>query len=422
MIMKILFTVHQFFPKHYTGTERFVLNLSKQLQRMGHSVKVLTYAIAENNGFRKEEDFLINEYNFQGIPVVSIRHKIIPPDVSFRIFDSSMEKILETIFSSEEFDIIHICHPMRTGSIMKVAKKRNIPVILTLTDFWLMCPRGIAVTAKGELCSSPECGVKCATECYEHMPKEKTVARFEQAEEFVKNAGMIICPTYFLAGMFSNVFNRDVKVIRHGIDYRDIRTNNKMKQKGDIVTYGYIGTVLPHKGVHLIVEAIKMIRSQNIKVKIYGNYFYEKEYYDKLKKMVEGDSRVEFLGEYEDDEMQHIMNDTDCTIVPSIWWEISPLTALTSLAHKVPVITINIGGAAELIKDGVNGFNFEIGNSKSLASIMERIAENPELLNTIKRNIVRPSRNEDEAFEYDLLMQNIALRHRYADSLALNRS
>ncbi|MFY3740380.1 MAG: glycosyltransferase involved in cell wall biosynthesis [Candidatus Nitrosomirales archaeon] len=372
---------------------------------MGHSVKVLTYAIAENNGFRKQGDFLICEYVFQGVPVVSIKHKVIPPDVSFRIYDPSMEEILETIFSKEEFDIIHVCHPMRTGSIMKIAKKRKIPVILTLTDFWLMCPRGIAVTAKGELCSSPEGGVKCAAECYEHMPNDKTKTRFREAEEFAKNADVIISPTYFLAGMFGNVFNRDVKVIRHGIDYRDIRINNRMKQKGDSVTYGYIGTVLPHKGVHLIVEAMKMIRSQNIKVKIYGNYFYEKEYYEKLKKMVEGDSRVEFLGQYEDGEMQHIMNDMDCTIVPSIWWENSPLTVLTSLAHKVPVITINIGGAAELIKDGVNGFNFEIGNSRSLASIMQRIAENPELLNTIKSNIVRPPRNEDEAFEYELLMQ-----------------
>ena len=99
MIMKILFAVHQFFPIHYTGTERFVLNLSKQLQRMGHSVKVLTYAIAENTGFRKEGGFLIKEYVFQGVPVVSVRHKIIPPDVSFTIFDTSMEKIVNVLIS-----------------------------------------------------------------------------------------------------------------------------------------------------------------------------------------------------------------------------------------------------------------------------------------------------------------------------------
>ena len=43
--MKVLFAVHQFFPHHYTGTERVVLNLCRQLQRMGHDVIVLTYAI-----------------------------------------------------------------------------------------------------------------------------------------------------------------------------------------------------------------------------------------------------------------------------------------------------------------------------------------------------------------------------------------
>ena len=57
--MRILFVVHQFFPKHYTGTERLVLNLSKQMQRIGHYVKVLTYGITEDEGFRQDGNFLI---------------------------------------------------------------------------------------------------------------------------------------------------------------------------------------------------------------------------------------------------------------------------------------------------------------------------------------------------------------------------
>ena len=134
--MKILFTLHQFFPNHYTGTERLVLNLSKQMQRMGHSVKVLTYGVTESNGFKKRGDFLIKEYEFQGIPVTSIRHEIIPDDIGFAVFDDAMAEVLENLFSSEVFDIIHICHPMRAGSIIKVANNRGIPTVLTLTDFW----------------------------------------------------------------------------------------------------------------------------------------------------------------------------------------------------------------------------------------------------------------------------------------------
>ena len=74
-LMNILFTVHQFFPNHYTGTERLVLNLCKQMQRMGHRVKVLTYAVSENEGFSERCGVLIREYQYQGVPVIAVRHK-----------------------------------------------------------------------------------------------------------------------------------------------------------------------------------------------------------------------------------------------------------------------------------------------------------------------------------------------------------
>lgn len=399
--MKILYVVHQFFPKYYTGTERFVLNLSKQIQRMGHTVKVLTYDFAASENVKDViHDFFIERYTFQGLPVISIRHKIIPDDLGFDILDKEMEKVVSKLID-EEFDLVHIAHPMRLGSILKIIKQRNIPSVLTLTDFWLMCPRGIAMTITGALCHSPEGGGKCVTDCYGEIWEDRIVQRLNEAHDFMETQGVVVSPTYFLADVLNNQFNREIRVVRHGIEYVDVKPNNRVKQGGDDVVFGYIGTVIPHKGVHIVVEALKLLKNHNIKIKIYGNYFHEQEYYDNLKKMAEGDSRIELLGEYKDEEVPSIMNEIDCLLVPSLWWENSPLTVLTSFAFRVPVITINIGGAAELVKDGLNGFNFEMGNPKSLATTIGKIADNPELLNSLKDNIIRPPRVEEEAFEYE---------------------
>jgi glycosyltransferase involved in cell wall biosynthesis len=136
--MHILLAVHQFFPNHYTGTERLVLNISKQMQRVGHCVTVLTYGITDVGGFADSGQFLIKKYQYQGIPVISIRHKKITDLVSFTIIDNDMVTFLDTLLSEEKYDIIHVCHPMRVGSIIRSAENKNIPVILTLTDFWLM--------------------------------------------------------------------------------------------------------------------------------------------------------------------------------------------------------------------------------------------------------------------------------------------
>jgi glycosyltransferase involved in cell wall biosynthesis len=73
----------------------------------------------------------------------------------------------------------------------------------------------------------------------------------------------------------------------------------------------------------------------------------------------------------------------------------------------VPVITIDVGGAAELVNNDVNGFNFEIGDPNSLAHILEKIAKNPGILNNIKNNIIRPRRVEEEAFDYEKIYETI---------------
>ena len=45
--MNICCVVHNFFPHFYTGTERYILNVAKQLQKMGHSVEVLSYGLKD---------------------------------------------------------------------------------------------------------------------------------------------------------------------------------------------------------------------------------------------------------------------------------------------------------------------------------------------------------------------------------------
>jgi glycosyltransferase involved in cell wall biosynthesis len=87
--------------------------------------------------------------------------------------------------------------------------------------------------------------------------------------------------------------------------------------------------------------------------------------------------------------------------VPSLWWENSPLVVLRSLAQDVPVITSNLGGLIEIVKEGENGFTFEAGNAEDLATILRKIGENPCILNNIKSKIHHPPRIEETAFEYE---------------------
>jgi glycosyltransferase involved in cell wall biosynthesis len=400
--MKILFAVHQFFPNHYTGTERLTLNLAKQMQRMGHSVKVLTYALSETVGLRQDGDFLFKEYEFQGIPVVSIRHNNIPEDVGFTIFDLPMEKFIKKIIAFQDFDVVHVLHPMRIGTIIKMAKRSNIPIILSPTDFWLMCPKGIAVTQKGELCYSSENTEKCIRECYGELWRERLVNRYKQSIEVFKSASAIVSATNFLSKIFvMNNMASNIKIIGFGEDHCMLKRNNTIYSDNSEVTIGFLSTLLPHKGAHILLEAYNKAKIDSIKLRIFGHYFGDTEYYQTLKKMVNRLDKIEFCGEYQYEKMPEIFNKIDLLVVPSIWWENSPLVLLKALAHKIPAIVSDLGGLTEIIKDGENGFTFQAGNSDSLAQVLRKICSNPSALNKIKLKIKCPPRIEDTAFEYE---------------------
>lgn len=400
--MKILFVVHQFFPHHYTGTERLVLNLSKQLQRLGHYVKVVTYGINETEDFQKNSDFLIKEYEFQGIPVISIQHEIIPADINFAIFNQSIEKIFNKIILKEGFDIIHICHTMRLGSIVRAAVSEKIPLVMTLTDFWLMCPKGIAITNDGSVCTTIDNSRKCIKECYDEAIKDQLINRFNESKEIFQTVNRIVSATAFLRHIFElNNYTSKIELVPFSDDYANVRRNRRNYSETSGITLGFLSTLLPHKGPHVLVDAFNIANVKNMKLKIYGHHFNDVQYYKKLKKLAKNDTNIEFCGEYKYEDMPSILNEIDILIVPSIWWENSPLVLIRALAHNVPAIVSNLGGMTEVIKDGENGFVFEAGNAKALAKIIKKIGESPTILNEIKMQIHHPPRIEEETFEYE---------------------
>lgn len=258
--MRILYAVHQFFPNHYTGTERFVLNLAKQMQRMGHQVQVLTYGLTDETGWTSfDRRLMYRMYVHEGVPVLAVKHTMIPDDVSFSITDEYLASALDTLIR-DDFDVIHIAHPMRVGAIHNLAKKRSIASVLTLTDFWLLCPRGQLVKPNSHLCTGPKGGLECADgTCYEHVTRQRIVERYTAARQLWKDITVKVSPSRFLANMFqANGWPRQGEIlwVRHGIDYSTVTSMPKKKKtKGDAVIFGFIGTLLYTKGVHVALEA-----------------------------------------------------------------------------------------------------------------------------------------------------------------------
>jgi len=414
--VRILIGVHQFFPRHYTGTERYVLNLSKQLQKMGHYVKVLTYAFRDEDNFRKfpKTDLLYKEYSFEGVPVIALQHASHPDDLTF-VFDFLDPVIYEgtkKIFETEKFDLFHCAHPLRIASAMKAARDCGVKVVFMVTDYFVMCPMGIMLRSDNTLCDGPDEGKNCLKYCFTNVTRERMDKRIRDAHALLDCCDCLLSPSLFLIGLFNYVgFIPEEKFLlsRHGFDYR---TKKKYfsRKPGEVITFGYIGTVQYHKGVHIMVDGFKKVKNRNIQLEIWGGCFHEVEYQKTVLKMAGKDARINFRGSYNFNTIETILETVDVVIVPSIWYENAPLTISTSLAYGIPVITSDIGGMSEAIKDGSNGLTFRVGDSADLAEKITFLAENPERIAEFKKNIQYPIRIEEETFHTESIFTRLLHR------------
>ncbi len=404
--MRILYLVHQFYPRFSSGTERFVLNLASSLQRDRHFAEIVTYDLYNTEPFRSRNHLSLNEYTYKNIPVVAVRHRTMPINVHSSCEDPDIYRFaLAFLKGKRRYDLVHCAHPMRLTSFLKAARELALPYILTLTDFWCICPKIVLQTSSGNLCAGPEGGEVCGRLCPE-LPSQFISDRLEATKEILLGAKAVISPSRFLAALFRKEFpDLKISIIRHGMDSASLKRNTKIYREGDRIVFGYTGGLAPHKGVHLLLKAFRELKADSARLKVYGSYSHEMDYARLLLKLAEGDKRIEFCGTYNPSEVGDILQGIDVLVLPSTVYESYSLALHEALACNVPVIATDTGGAAEEVVNSINGFTFRIGDEDDLKSKLQHVVQNPEILNEIKKNLEPhiPVLVEEEAYKYERL-------------------
>ena len=400
--MKIVYLIHQFYPEFYTGTEKFILNLSRMVQKAGNRVKVITYSFYEDSFYdQRWGEILGKEFTYKGIPILALRHKRLPDNLNHAIGNMALTEIAGDVISLERPDIVHMGHTMRVGALVQALGPLGIPYILTLTDFFLACPKVNLVPSRQPLCSGPEGGQACGRLCPE-LQSNYIDERLEAAKKILFNARLLVAPSAFVAGVFNREFpGLEVKVINHGLNFQRLKRNDKSYESCDRIVFCYAGSFNFHKGTHLLVEAFKGISSRNAVLKMYGSGP-DQLYVNNLMTMAAENDNIEFCGLYSEDETGEILSSVDVIVIPSLCYESYSMILHEALACNVPVVATDLGGLAEKIRDGVNGFLFKLGDSRHLQAVLQKIANAPALLNPLKRNInnVVIHGVEQEAYTY----------------------
>lgn len=397
---KIVYLVHQFYPKCYMGTEKFVFTTARLMQQRGYEVLVITHAMKPDIKDPKETDgVLYRKYRYKGVPVLAYTLKDAPAGMYVEMETPEIRQFAWKTILEEAPDIVHVGHPMRMIEFINAAKYLNIPYIMTLTDYWMKCTFGISLDSQGNRARTFN---DCKKWCCKRFGEKFLNDRIEQARKILHDAHGVYSPSQFLADIFMGAYTDTVvDVVPHGIDQSNLTKSDKQYTTDSSITFFYGGGIQFHKGIQVLVEAFTQTTAQNIKLVVYGSG--SQKYMKMLEDLACVDTRVEIKGVFDAEEVSSVFKEVDVAIVPSIWWENYPLIIHEALVSSVPIIASNIGGMAEKVKDGKTGFTFEVGDASSLAQVMQSIADNPTKLNPVIRYLktFRVPHPVDEIDQYE---------------------
>lgn len=405
--MKILLVNYRYFVSG--GPEKYMFNIKKMLEENGH--EVIPFSIHSNKNVETEySKYFVEPIGSRDTTYFEECKKT--PKVILQMFSRScyslnVKKAIKREIKDVKPDIVYIIHFVNklSPSVIKGAKEMGVPVVLRLSDYFLLCPRFDFLSDR-KICED------CLTKGYSACLKKKcvkgsTIASFIRVFS-MKFHNLIHIYDYVDAFVTPCEFLKN-KLIDNGFQKNKITciptfTSSKSNVGEQIVgDYGlYFGRITEEKGVETVIKAYEKLPDKY--VKIMGDDTTDEAI--RLKKYVEEHrlKNIEFLGFKNGTELENVIKESRFTMIPSIWYDNLPNTALESFQFSKPVIASNMGSLPELVIDGHNGYLF---NPYSFEELIEKIKmlENDDLVITMGKN---SRKRLEESFSpqkhYDMLV------------------
>ena len=397
--MRVL-SIHNFY--YVTGgSDRCFFDLNELLASKGHEVIAFS---------TKDPRNLYSDYQRYFSPQLDfdVSRKSLKQIKSFlnMLYSFSSKRSLENLINYIYPDVAHLhnIYGRISPSILPLLKKHHIPVVQTIHDSKYVCPNH-RMFANGSICE--ECrggqyykailkrcthgsavfGAALALEAYIHR----------WINIYDKYIDAFICPSFFLKD----------KLVGQGIDPRKVfvlpnfvslpNSDNYLNPNIDGL---YLGSLIPEKGVEVLIRSLSGLEGGRFKVIGDG---YMKSFLKKIvrEKVPSGGPSIEFTGHLNSQTLRKEISMTLMVIVPSVWYENSPMAILEAFAQGKPVIASRIGGIPEMVIEGETGLLFEPGNSFSLREKMSAMLSNRDRTIQMGKNArewVRENRSPENYF------------------------
>jgi glycosyltransferase involved in cell wall biosynthesis len=292
-------------------------------------------------------------------------------------------------------DVVHFHHVHNLG-VETIRMVKNVcpkaKIVLTLHEFLAICHHNgqMVKTNTYALCRKSSPG-ECAR-CFPNIQSGEFFFR----ERFIKAhydlVDLFLCPSQFLLERYVDWGIPRAKIMYAENGHTGADAPTAFAAPPGNGSFAYFGQVSPYKGLNVLLDAAKYLLDQkveNFRIDIHGSILFlsSDQESDLRRRISEVQSHVRFHGAYRPEDVVGLMGGVDYVIVPSIWWENSPLVIQESFIARRPVICSNIGGMAEKVRHNIDGLHFRVGDPVALAETMMHACTEKGLLERLIKGI-----------------------------------
>ncbi len=423
--IRVLHAIHDFLPRHQAGSEIYALNLCLAQQALG----LQTHVLCTDDDVNLEQGSLRWRL-YRGVGVTELINNWMFP--SFREMYSSplLNRQLRHVLMALAPDVLHIHNLLNLSfDLPAIAKDLGIPTVATLHDYTLVCPSGgqRLHDAEAHICAliDPRRCSRCfaqhnfyarsvfgpasiqhrkrfghaldavrqrapfifgllvrATRQISTGAPAISAAQIEERLEYVTrvfaSTDLFIAPSPQLATEYRRL-GLPAEKLRVS-DYGFVRFSPARREPSPgRLRIGFVGTLVWHKGVHVLLEAVRSLPSNRFEVLVFGDPDTFPDYSAALREQARG-LPVRFRGRFERNQVPEVYASFDVLVIPSLWPENSPLVIHEAFMAGIPVVGSRLGGTQDLVADGVNGLLYDAFSPAALARALRSLIDEPQLL------------------------------------------
>jgi glycosyltransferase involved in cell wall biosynthesis len=297
--------------------------------------------------------------------------------------DPHYPRELKAMLSDIRPDILHFHHYVVFGLETFLHIRDALPgskIVLTLHEFQAICHHygQMITTGRRELCEAAS--PRDCNRCFPTLSRADFFLRETYAKRFLALVDHFIAPSRFLAERY----------IAWGLDPARISVIENITAPGPAnpqpavttprLRVGFFGQISWLKGIQVLLDAAALLEADNntaVQFDIHGDDASQPETFraEFAARLKSAGRNVRFHGAYDNRQVDRLMQGVDAVVLPSIWWENSPVVIQEARRNRRPVLCSDIGGMAEKVRDGIDGLHFSTGNAAALADLLATLAQ-----------------------------------------------